>query len=360
MRHSVAIWLSVLQGLMFCALPNSLSAQTFDYGLEVQGGDVLLKSEKSTEIDKDGTASAASVIARRPAWKGFYHFGLGIQSSKVSGEDKAAGFKKQDFATQLAFVDMRYIYALPAHFEIGLALRNLYGDGAKYDVQSVDAASYVLAMAPILGYTRQYGQWTTGINLSYYVDVNIPDRNVQTPLAGVFVTYKFEKKKEEEKKAAPPPPQPPKAEPVPEPAPAPELPPTPVLVSLGSKLVNFDLDSSRIKDESMPRVEALAKVLARIGAPLGNIHVAGHTDSRGSLGWNEQLSKARAQAVCDVFIKAGVPATQLTCQGYAYHEHLPQFGPKAPEQRRVELRFKDISEEYAKELKQILEESLKQ
>ena len=71
-----------------------------------------------------------------------------------------------------------------------------------------------------------------------------------------------------------------------------------------------------------------------------SVEVAGHTDSVGDEGYNQQLSEQRAQAVKDYLVKGGVGADRISVVGYG------ETQPRGPNDtvegrrlnRRVEIR----------------------
>ncbi|RMG72895.1 MAG: OmpA family protein, partial [Bacteroidetes bacterium] len=65
--------------------------------------------------------------------------------------------------------------------------------------------------------------------------------------------------------------------------------------------ITFDFDQSTIKPESAPTLAEIAKYLD--AQPDISLYVVGHTDMKGSLSYNLQLSKARAQAVVDALVE---------------------------------------------------------
>ncbi len=78
--------------------------------------------------------------------------------------------------------------------------------------------------------------------------------------------------------------------------------------------IPFDPGKSTLLPEAgaiLDKVAALAKKYAGVG-----IAVNGHTDADGSEGGNQTLSDARANQVRDSLIERGVPAEQLTAQGF--------------------------------------------
>lgn len=84
--------------------------------------------------------------------------------------------------------------------------------------------------------------------------------------------------------------------------------------------INFDFDSDMLKTESDPELEEIAKALKADTAL--KIYVAGHTDNKGTLEYNEDLSKRRAQAVAkELTSKYGIASDRLVPVG---------VGPAAP------------------------------
>lgn len=100
----------------------------------------------------------------------------------------------------------------------------------------------------------------------------------------------------------------------------------------------FEFDKAEIKSESEPVLSEIGKLL-QTNATL-NLYVVGHTDMKGTLAYNIELSKARANSVVQYLAtRHGVAATRLTADG---------VGPLAPvatneteegreKNRRVEL-----------------------
>ena len=81
--------------------------------------------------------------------------------------------------------------------------------------------------------------------------------------------------------------------------------------------ITFDFDQSTLKPESAP---ALAEIAAYLQAHPGvNLYVVGHTDMQGTLAYNLQLSKARAQAVVEALVtQHGIDRGRLIPDGVAF------------------------------------------
>ena len=102
--------------------------------------------------------------------------------------------------------------------------------------------------------------------------------------------------------------------------------------------IKFDTSSANIKSVSYPVLSEIAGVLNR--NPNLKFEVQGHTDSSGSLAFNNKLSADRAKAVREHLIGQGVNPDQVTSAGYGPSK--PLVSNNTPEgrarNRRVELK----------------------
>ena len=74
--------------------------------------------------------------------------------------------------------------------------------------------------------------------------------------------------------------------------------------------IYFDFDSDTLKRESDSMLDEIAKTLN--ADPLLKLYVVGHTDNKGSVEYNEDLSKRRAQAVVEALIaRYGIATERL-------------------------------------------------
>jgi OOP family OmpA-OmpF porin len=101
--------------------------------------------------------------------------------------------------------------------------------------------------------------------------------------------------------------------------------------------IYFDTDKAIIKPVSYKILNEVVAVLRR--NPGVNVRVDGHTDFRASEAYNQKLSEARANAVMNYLIDAGIERKRLTAKGFG--ELKPAYPNTSPENmsinRRVEI-----------------------
>lgn len=89
-------------------------------------------------------------------------------------------------------------------------------------------------------------------------------------------------------------------------------------LQVGNKIVLknifFDLDKATLRSESTAELNRLIKLMNDV--PTLRIELGGHTDSRGSDSYNQQLSEKRAKAVVDYLSANGIDAKRLEWAGY--------------------------------------------
>ncbi|MFP3943188.1 MAG: DUF4892 domain-containing protein [Alphaproteobacteria bacterium] len=100
----------------------------------------------------------------------------------------------------------------------------------------------------------------------------------------------------------------------------------------------FDTDKAVVREDSKPALDEIAKLLKE--TPSLDLHVVGHTDDQGTLEYNLDLSKRRAEAVVEYLVqKYGIAPRRLEAHGLAYLA--PRATNETPEgrqkNRRVEL-----------------------
>lgn len=77
--------------------------------------------------------------------------------------------------------------------------------------------------------------------------------------------------------------------------------------------VLFDFDKAGIQPAAEPALTEIAALIASI--PAGTIVIEGHTDSKGSARYNQDLSLRRANAVMDWLVSHGADRARLAVEG---------------------------------------------
>lgn len=105
------------------------------------------------------------------------------------------------------------------------------------------------------------------------------------------------------------------------------------------KGVTFANNSDRLIGNSVEILDDAAKTLLRNSGI--KVEVAGHTDNRGALSYNQQLSQRRAEAVRSYLVEKGVDSSSLTAKGYGPSKPVADNSTSEGRSanRRVELRI---------------------
>ncbi|MES1249061.1 MAG: OmpA family protein, partial [Chitinophaga rupis] len=123
-----------------------------------------------------------------------------------------------------------------------------------------------------------------------------------------------------------------------------------VQITAEFKNILFDFGKSTIRPESMDIIEHAAKVMNE-QIPNSNFYIDGYTDNIGSVARNKQLSRARAQAVANALIKAGVDKSRVVARGFGKDN--PKCDNKTEEgrqcNRRVEVVIRNINQQKTKQ-----------
>ena len=109
-----------------------------------------------------------------------------------------------------------------------------------------------------------------------------------------------------------------------------------LLLNLRNELL-FETDSAVLTGEAVTRLSRIGDILAKY--PEDTLRIEGHTDSRGSVAYNEGLSLRRAQAVSGVLRSRGVAPQQMRVLGQGEVEPVASNDSTAGRSanRRVEL-----------------------
>jgi OmpA-OmpF porin, OOP family len=102
--------------------------------------------------------------------------------------------------------------------------------------------------------------------------------------------------------------------------------------------IHFEFDSARLRSDSFPILDQIAATM-HSNPDITKIEIQGHTDERGRVAYNVDLSKRRARSVLEYLVEAGVEASRLTSEGYGPHQPIdPRSNEEAwARNRRVEF-----------------------
>jgi len=101
--------------------------------------------------------------------------------------------------------------------------------------------------------------------------------------------------------------------------------------------IQFDLDSAKLKPDSMPLLSSLVEAMKNDRLAAIKFKVEGHTDAQGSEQHNLKLSQSRAESVMAYLTSQGVNKERLTGEGKGFSDLLLPEKPKAAENRRVRI-----------------------
>lgn len=108
-----------------------------------------------------------------------------------------------------------------------------------------------------------------------------------------------------------------------------------VVVNLPDVL--FQFDSHQLRNDAFRAVGEIAKVVQDY--PERKISVEGHTDSVGTIKYNQRLSEARARSVADELVAQGVSRRRIATYGYGESDPISSNRTEAgrSRNRRVEV-----------------------
>ena len=100
-------------------------------------------------------------------------------------------------------------------------------------------------------------------------------------------------------------------------------------------IVFFDFDKSNLTMEAMQVVQQAVQTAKSSG--MVRVVVTGHTDTVGSMVYNQRLSERRAQSVKDEMVREGLGAGDITTVGRNFSDPLVRTGPgvREPQNRRA-------------------------
>ncbi len=112
-------------------------------------------------------------------------------------------------------------------------------------------------------------------------------------------------------------------------------------IEVGTKIVLknifFDYDKATLRESSYAELNKVIEILNK--NPKLVIEISGHTDNRGSMEYNLNLSRERAKSVVDYLIDHGIDPDRLKYKGYAFKQPIADNDTEKGRQlnRRVEF-----------------------
>jgi OOP family OmpA-OmpF porin len=101
--------------------------------------------------------------------------------------------------------------------------------------------------------------------------------------------------------------------------------------------IAFAPGSAVFETVSGSALDRLGEIFRRCGR--GRIEIGGHTDSQGSQGLNQRLSRARAEAVLDALMARGVALDRLAARGYGEEQPVASNQTEAGRARNRRIEF---------------------
>ena len=102
--------------------------------------------------------------------------------------------------------------------------------------------------------------------------------------------------------------------------------------------INFDYNSAAVSPQAEPQLHSLGKALTSSDLAGAVFMLGGHTDAKGSDGYNQNLSERRSETVKKFLMENyKIPAENLVSAGYGETDLKNKADPAAAENRRVQV-----------------------
>lgn len=110
--------------------------------------------------------------------------------------------------------------------------------------------------------------------------------------------------------------------------------------------VTFGFDSSELTGQARNALNDVANILTQYTDT--RVNIVGHTDSTGSVSYNQQLSERRAEAVGNYLAQSGVMNNRLYITGSGPHQPVASNATEEgrAQNRRVEITLSPIQEQF--------------
>jgi OOP family OmpA-OmpF porin len=105
--------------------------------------------------------------------------------------------------------------------------------------------------------------------------------------------------------------------------------------ALRGRHIEFPQSSAELGTNAAPLLDELVQIAS--DCPGAHVEIVGHADGSGDESTNRALSRARADAVADYMIRAGLPASRIDARGAGAAE--PRVDETGPQSRRINRRI---------------------
>ncbi len=190
------------------------------------------------------------------------------------------------------------------NFRAGPIVRALLDKSVSFSKANPVAGPHFLAGASATLDTDFVPVFSDRLTAEITTDVTIPNRQIILASVGFQIGFgpSSEPRIKEEAKVTPPPAAP---------APVPK-----VRIVLDGQLVNFDTAKSELEARFDTFVRKLGAILKTHNALWQTLAIEGHTDSRGKLEYNIDLSTRRASTIKRLLLESGVAPTKVSAEGF--------------------------------------------
>lgn len=304
------------------------------FGLD--GGFSSLTTNVNPETDKDGYQLGIKALASfYPSNDFVFDAGVGWLFNRV--ETSGNSTQAAAIRTRNAFVDLGARYKLSQKVHLGLVTDILFGTDVSFSETNQSSGSAIMAGGEMIYEFWLQRDLAARVGAKLLTDVTIRDRQNFVGLIGFQIGLPFTGQEQEPQIVS----QPEVQGPVARVNAARE-----VELILDNDVFYFDTAKSNLKGEYQEYVDALAKEIADISSDIDGVEVEGHTDRRGTLNYNLQLSKDRAKALVKKLVENGVPQSKVVSEGYGPTRPIAKGDtPKAwAKNRRVNLRLKGVED----------------
>ena len=104
-------------------------------------------------------------------------------------------------------------------------------------------------------------------------------------------------------------------------------------------MIGFELNSAQITTDGRAKARVFAQSLLMPELRAKRFLIEGHTDARGGVPLNMELSRRRAQAVADFLAAQGVEQSRIEVRGFGPSMPIPGHSASDPRNRRVEAKL---------------------